>query len=269
MSLNDLLTVVNSDPKSTLNHMLWLNDYKTYGENSYVFQDKDIYKEVMKSTAALNDASTFSESLTCNMEEDTMFGSFFKNLYILKNYKEQIEKITSPSELFSESTITILDTILNSVFSSGFFNNDGIMKSLSDVNVCKSIFANASLPAIAAIESSDYIKKYVDLNTSITSVEGSCHSEPLIVENAFVTKIQIGVCQYSNTYYSKPSASLIGMDDVNKTIFTGNVGSASAGVGSKTVIDVYRFVKNLTISTVSHSYPVKDMSVINYIPLAN
>lgn len=37
------------------NHSIWLLDYKTYGENSYVFQDKDIWDELMNSRVAVND----------------------------------------------------------------------------------------------------------------------------------------------------------------------------------------------------------------------
>ena len=42
------------------NHSIWLLDYKTYGENSYVFQDKDIWDELMNSRVAVNDKDIVS-----------------------------------------------------------------------------------------------------------------------------------------------------------------------------------------------------------------
>lgn len=71
MSLNDLLTVVNSDPKTTLNHMIWLNEYKTYGENSYVFQDKRLWRELCCSPIAVNDCYFMNNTLEYLAENST------------------------------------------------------------------------------------------------------------------------------------------------------------------------------------------------------
>lgn len=38
---------INSDFNSPLNHLIWLNDYKTYGQNSYVYNDKDKWSELL------------------------------------------------------------------------------------------------------------------------------------------------------------------------------------------------------------------------------
>ena len=46
------LTVDLSTP---LNHLLYLADYKHFGEHSYAFQDKDIWVELIQSRAAMND----------------------------------------------------------------------------------------------------------------------------------------------------------------------------------------------------------------------
>lgn len=44
-----------------LNHLIWLNDYKTYGEDSYVFNDKDIWNELLQSYLLIaNDVSCTS-----------------------------------------------------------------------------------------------------------------------------------------------------------------------------------------------------------------
>ena len=57
MSWDEIKKGVNSDLNVPLNHLIWLNDYKTYGEDSYVFQNKDIWNELMMSRCAINDRS--------------------------------------------------------------------------------------------------------------------------------------------------------------------------------------------------------------------
>lgn len=46
---------INSDLSTPLNHLLYLADYKQFGEHSYAFQDKDIWVELIQSRAAMND----------------------------------------------------------------------------------------------------------------------------------------------------------------------------------------------------------------------
>lgn len=46
---------INSDLSTPLNHLLYLADYKHFGEHSYAFQDKDIWVELIQSRAAMND----------------------------------------------------------------------------------------------------------------------------------------------------------------------------------------------------------------------
>lgn len=56
---------INSDfINSPLNHLIWLNDYKTYGQNSYVYNNKDIWNELMSDyKLCVNDTSTSQISI--------------------------------------------------------------------------------------------------------------------------------------------------------------------------------------------------------------
>lgn len=255
-----------------LNHLIWLQDYKTYGEDSYVFQDKDIYNELMRSAPAINDINTFSEALTHISEDGVNFGSFFKNFYPIKANREQIAQLASTSGLFSESVIGVLDDVVNSVYSSAFFDNEGVIKSLSNVDICKSIFANASISVLTAIEASGCIKKYTDLIETITSISGNpaYGQNPISVENAFVTTIEVGSAYWSG-WDKRPSSSLIWMDDNVVTVYDGYAdASGTTGIlTSPEIINVYRFVKSLTIGTVDNSSytSVGSQSRINYVPM--
>lgn len=66
-----------------LNHLIWLQDYKTYGVDSYVFQNKDILHELYSSPIAANDSTVFDEAYSHNrsvMTKDNFVG-WYKNKY--------------------------------------------------------------------------------------------------------------------------------------------------------------------------------------------
>ena len=46
MSWPEIKKAVNSDISTPLNHLIWLNDYRIFGEESYVFQNKDTLHEL-------------------------------------------------------------------------------------------------------------------------------------------------------------------------------------------------------------------------------
>lgn len=49
------VTKINSDLTTPLNALLWINDLKTYGKESYVYKSVDILMELAKYTVAVND----------------------------------------------------------------------------------------------------------------------------------------------------------------------------------------------------------------------
>lgn len=88
MSLNDLLTVVNSDPRSTLNHMIWLDCYKTYGKNSYVYHDKNIFDELCRSKIAVNDPDMATDIMDLARDAETGVGKFLSQIYGIAHPEE-------------------------------------------------------------------------------------------------------------------------------------------------------------------------------------
>lgn len=55
---------INSDLSTPLNHLLYLADYKHFGEHSYAFQDKDIWVELIQSRAAMNDVDVIGVAVS-------------------------------------------------------------------------------------------------------------------------------------------------------------------------------------------------------------
>lgn len=63
MSWVEIKKAVNSELTTPLNHLLWMNDYKTYGNNSYVKNIQNIYDELMHSPISLRDKSVRMEAI--------------------------------------------------------------------------------------------------------------------------------------------------------------------------------------------------------------
>ena len=49
--VDELKLALNTDSQIPINHIIWLNDYKFYGEESYVYQDKNKLHELYKDGA--------------------------------------------------------------------------------------------------------------------------------------------------------------------------------------------------------------------------
>lgn len=118
MSIAETLMSVNSQGLSVpLNHLIWLNDYKTYGEDSYVFQDKNILYELYEDFClSANDKSINANALQfilSSIPED--IGHFFGSIYGVKTESNTIvdwSAINSISDLI-ENEIA-LNYVLNS-----------------------------------------------------------------------------------------------------------------------------------------------------------
>lgn len=72
---------INSDLSTPLNHLLYLADYKHFGEHSYAFQDKDIWVELIQSRAAMNDVDVVGVAVSemINLGIDPLFA--MSNIY--------------------------------------------------------------------------------------------------------------------------------------------------------------------------------------------
>ncbi len=93
-----------------LNHLIWLNDYKTYGEDSYVFQNKDILHELYASPIAANDRGIFSEALSWIIEQNEQVGSWLSKRYSIKADLKSLETIEDVSSNLDAVTSIVAET---------------------------------------------------------------------------------------------------------------------------------------------------------------
>lgn len=71
---------INSRFDIPVNHYTWMLDYKTYGQDSYVYQDSEVWHEFMQSRIAINDKATYLVSGHYFMDNNLDIGRLFAAL---------------------------------------------------------------------------------------------------------------------------------------------------------------------------------------------
>ena len=110
MGFSETLVGINSAAlELPLNHLIWLNDYKTYGENSYVFQNKDILHELYKSPTLIVDPYITIDAL------DYIFGNCTEEetkTILQKYYYKDLNNLISNGVSFANATYTEIQLLL-------------------------------------------------------------------------------------------------------------------------------------------------------------
>ena len=91
MIIPEIAATVNSDPDTTLNDLLYIMDYKQFGESSGVFQNKDALSKALMTWYAVND-TTIRKDAVISANSDGRVGELLAkqygvNLPQLKEYK--------------------------------------------------------------------------------------------------------------------------------------------------------------------------------------
>lgn len=134
-----------------LNHLIWLNDYKTYGENSYVFQNKDILHELYEDyKLTINDLRCRVEAMKYAVEHEQV-GKSLSEIYgggfeQLRNYKT-FDEINSCVDLFFAECTYLSDGSLKWLFDNGILD-----KSFYTVSNVQNLLQNSKKQVSALIK---------------------------------------------------------------------------------------------------------------------
>ena len=108
-------SMVNTDNKNPINHVEWLNDYKTYGSFSYVYNDKTKLHEIYENLElCANDKMISGEALDYHILKGTP-GDFLSNCYGLSDSNKEtlINLKTFDNILNNEVFLTLLNLPLS------------------------------------------------------------------------------------------------------------------------------------------------------------
>lgn len=194
--LSKPLNTLMGEYDTRMRHMIWLNDYKTFGEDSYVFQNKDILHELYRDyELCMNDESIISEA-TDYANSIGEVGKAFAKCYGI----EQSEAL--------ESSATFDDVFGNADVLSILGNNETALRCLisNEQHIAKSTYMTAMTTNPSIIKG--FAKSTADWETKkpfvvgINSLVAYCKNVFTILSNTehFTAKVK-NVYQDAGTAY--------------------------------------------------------------------
>ncbi len=256
---------INSDLNVPLNHLIWLQDYKTFGEDGYVYRDKRILEELYRSPIASNDNHIYLEALDYFVNNDEAYiGKWLSNIYEFRNL-DGLSNCKSLEQVISNDEY--IDAISTSYLSNDFFSINKVAGYYASTQGLKRASQNNNI--MTALESNASFKSAVLQNTDIQTIESApvLNGDPIIVNNAYV----ISFCasfwmRWSNGWVkTRGKVSKIPHGSTDEVVISSRVEGTNVDVLS---MNVNAFLKNLTINQPDagdESHSVKHM--VKYIPL--
>ena len=174
---DELKLALNTDSQIPINHIIWLNDYKFYGEESYVYQDKNKLHELYKDGAlCIHDKSILDEASNWCIDNGYA-GAFLAASYDMDVAgAKALKPLTAMNAIAASSTamnaIAASSTAMNAILASSTAMN-AILASSTAMNAIAKQYKNTEglFIMLKTINSSqDYIIKLYDTLTSAPSL---------------------------------------------------------------------------------------------------
>jgi len=185
--VDELKLALNTDSQIPINHIIWLNDYKFYGEESYVYQDKNKLHELYKDGAlCIHDKSILDEASNWCIDNGYA-GAFLAASYDMDVAgAKALKPLTAMNAILASSTamnailasstamnaIAASSTAMNAILASSTAMN-AILASSTAMNAIAKQYKNTEglFIMLKTINSSqDYIIKLYDTLTSAPSL---------------------------------------------------------------------------------------------------
>ena len=164
---DELKLALNTDSQIPINHIIWLNDYKFYGEESYVYQDKNKLHELYKDGAlCIHDKSILDEASNWCIDNG------YAGAFLAASYDMDVAGAKALKPLTAMNAILASSTAMNAIAASSTAMN-AIAASSTAMNAIAKQYKNTEglFIMLKTINSSqDYIIKLYDTLTSAPSL---------------------------------------------------------------------------------------------------
>lgn len=245
-----------------LNHLIWLNDYKTYGQKSYVCKNKDILHELYRSPICANDEAIQIDAFNyVASEQEHYLGLWLSKNYGLKDVAN-LSNCKSISDLISDTDV--LNQISLSEFADAFFNLEKVIAYFVTTEGLKA--ASALNNVMNVLEKTSSFKAAVASNPDIQTITRSManNASETVVENAYIISVSanIGV---NGANHARGSISCVPNGSADNVILV----SSATGNNVNRVNNqaVHQFVKSLTFGGPAYYGPLENS--VTYIQLDN
>ena len=247
-----------------LNHLIWLQDYKTYGEDSYVFQNKDILHELYNSVSiSATDKAITIEALNAIIENDyPTIGAFFGAMTDIKQSGANVDW----KSLESMNAIAESETAMSIIAES-----ETAMSAVASSETAMSVIVSSEI-AMSAITSSNTAMTAIATSPLMTTMSiSSSDVESYTIENAFVTSVTAKVYRWYNPsnnmyYYSIPGIEYVLHGSTESTILSTSIANTNTAL-SDVEQAINNFVKSLVVTTVPEMTGA--IATVSYIPSSN
>ena len=184
------IQIADKPTLDTAKHSIWLNDYKTYGEDSFVFNNKDILHELYRDyNISMNDNKIASEALDFAVNNDEI-GLAMSMIYGVSD-DESISSLDTLSEIArSEEAMSIVAT--NNLLSTMFICNENGMTAFLASEIATTALVGNSEFLNTIVASDSYMGIVVGDETIMEILVSSSEFVTLLVSNSTAMGIVVG-----------------------------------------------------------------------------
>ena len=145
MQVEVIPMLINSDFMNVpLDKLLHLTDYKMYGEDSYVFQQKELLYELYECTyLSMNDKELSAEALDYLLKNNKNIGEALSNVYSIER-KDLLKSLRTMQAVASSST-AMQAVVSSSTAMQAVFSNEEMMTCILNSTNCM-LLKNTGLP---------------------------------------------------------------------------------------------------------------------------
>lgn len=191
MSIKDVLMLNRHAATVSLDILAFAQDYKMYGENSYVFNHKEYLHALYDCLeTSMNDMKLNGEALEYHIKENKKIGAIFAAIDDIEQ-KELLETLNTMTELANNSA-AITAIINSSTALTALINSYTAMKAVADSSIAMTIIVNDSTISTELLNSAIAMKAVVDSVTAMKILVGKGNLLQKMANNDDIIQILAG-----------------------------------------------------------------------------
>ena len=161
--VDELKLALNTDSQIPINHIIWLNDYKFYGEESYVYQDKNKLHELYKDGAlCIHDKSILDEASNWCIDNG------YAGAFLAASYDMDVAGAKALKPLTAMNAILASSTAMNAILASST-----AMNAIAASSTAMNAIAASSTAMNAILASSTAMNAILASSTAMNAIAAS------------------------------------------------------------------------------------------------
>ena len=185
--------LINSDfMEVSLDVLMYIADYKMYGESSFVYQDKSkLHKIYEASNISMNDSKVNGEAFEYLLKSQSA-GKILATIHELER-KEEVEKLSTMTAIANNSTamtavlnspIAMAAVVNSSTAMAAVANNSTAMTAVLNNPIAMAAVVNSSIAMAAVANNSTAMTAILNNSTSMTAVLNSTIAMTAVVNSS-------------------------------------------------------------------------------------